>query len=243
VSLPGGLIRRAWAALDPVVERCTLCAVPLREKSALVEVCPGCAGLLAQRTTGYCPGCGAFYDNHDPPYACLSCRNSPQPFDRLGFYSVYGGVLRELLLEFKFHSRLGLVRLLDVLLAQAVAVHFPSERFDLVVPVPAHSLRLVRRGFNQSMVLARLAGRRLSVPVDGGALRRVRHTPPQSGLTRRERETNLLHAFVARESRCRDKRILLVDDVATTGSTLAACARTLREAGASTVHAIVIAKA
>jgi ComF family protein len=243
VSLSKQLIGWAWNALDPVVERCALCAAPLRARSELHVLCPDCALHLPQRTTGYCPGCGTFYENDDPPYECLACRKGSQPFDGLGFYAVYGEVLRDLLLDFKFHSRLGLVRLFDVLLAKVLEVHFPAERFDCIVPVPAHRRRLVRRGFNQSMVLARLAGRRLSVPVDGSALERIRHTPPQSGLTRSERETNLQDAFLVRGERIRGKRILLVDDVATTGSTLAACARALKKGGASTVHALVVAKA
>jgi ComF family protein len=237
------IIGKTWAALDPVFERCALCAAPLRTRSALGVLCPGCAPRLPQRTTGFCPGCGLFYDNEDPPYACIRCRSGPQPLAGLGFYSGYQGALRELLLDFKFHSRLGLARLLDILLGRALETHFPGQGFDLVVPVPAHTLRLLRRGFNQSLVLARMAGRRLATPVDGHALRRTRHTPPQSGLTKAERESNLAGAFAARESRCGGKRILLVDDVATTGSTLGACARTLKRAGASTVHALVLAKA
>jgi ComF family protein len=237
------IIGKAWAALDPVFERCALCAAPLRARSALVVLCTGCAPRLPQRITGFCPGCGLFYDNDDPPYACIQCRSGPQPLEGLGFYSSYEGVLRELLLDLKFHSRLGLARLLDILLGRALETHFPNQGFDLVLPVPAHTLRLLRRGFNQSMVLARLAGRRLSTAVDGHALRRTRHTRPQSGLTRAERESNLAGAFAARESRCSGKRILLVDDVATTGSTLGACARTLKRAGASSVHALVLAKA
>jgi ComF family protein len=243
MSGAAALIRRAFQGLDPVFERCALCAVPLRERSCIDVLCPDCARDLPQRTTGYCPSCGAFYENNDPPYACSMCRREPPPFAGLGFYSVYDGTLRELLLEFKFRSGLGKSRLIGELLAKAIGNHFAAVGFDLIVPVPAHLRRLLARGFNQSMVLARLAGSQLAVPVDGKALVRTRHTPPQSGLTRRERETNLDGAFATRPDRCRGRRILLVDDVATTGSTLAACARELNRAGAASVHALVVAKA
>jgi ComF family protein len=243
--MPGAasLIRRVLQGLDPVFERCALCAVPLRERACIDVLCPECARDLPQRTTGYCPACGAFYENNDPPYACGRCRREPPPYAGLGFYSVYDGTLRELLLEFKFRSGLGKSRLMRELLAKAVGTHFVTVTFDLIVPVPAHLRRLLARGFNQSMVLARLAGRLLAVPVDGKALVRTRNTPPQSGLTRRERESNLQGAFAARQDRCRSRRILLVDDVATTGSTLAACAKELNRAGAASVHALVVAKA
>jgi ComF family protein len=113
---------------------------------------------------------------------------------------------------------------------------------DAIVPVPLSGLRRRERGFNQSELIARALAEVLGLPVMQ-PLRRTRHTPPQAGLSRRQRLTNPAGAFRASASECADRRLLLLDDVVTTGATLSAAARALLEAGASDVLCFAVAGA
>jgi ComF family protein len=115
---------------------------------------------------------------------------------------------------------------------------------DLIVPVPLHAARLRSRGFNQSLLLAHPLARRHRVPIAPFLLARTRETLPQVGLHGRDRRRNIAGAFaIARRARVRDRSILLVDDVYTTGATVNECARVLREAGALRVDVLVLARA
>ena len=129
-------------------------------------------------------------------------------------------------------------------LGELLATALPrDERFDAVVPVPLHWRQRWQRGFNQSELLARGIARRRGVPVIA-ALRRVRHTATQTGLSNTSRRRNVAGAFEVRHRRpVAGKRILLVDDVMTTGSTVAACAAALRRAGALRVVVLTVARA
>jgi len=177
------------------------------------------------------------------PLVCGRCRRDPPPWSGLAFFGSYAGLLRDLLTGFKFNSRLGLGRLLQALAVEAYALHGACwERPELVIPVPLHPRRLRARGFNQSLETSRLLARELGVPVGAEVLRRCRHTRPQVSLPARERRENVQGAFVADEAAVLGRRILLVDDIMTTGGTLRECARTLRRAGASNVSALVIAR-
>ncbi len=120
----------------------------------------------------------------------------------------------------------------------------PWERFDVVAPVPLHIDRLRSRGFNQALLLAREPARRLGLPLDGDLMLRSRPTPPQVGLSERDRRRNVRHAFTLRPGRSVEgKHVLLVDDVCTSTATARACARLLRDRGASCVDVVVVSRA
>lgn len=120
----------------------------------------------------------------------------------------------------------------------------PRPENLLAVPVPLHPRRLHERGFNQSALLAKCLSRRVGATFDAGNLRRVRYTKPQAGLEKAERKRNVKNAFELREPvAVRGLRILLVDDVLTTGHTLNECARVLKRAEAREVHGLVVARA
>ncbi|MBI3281959.1 MAG: ComF family protein [Acidobacteria bacterium] len=170
---------------------------------------------------------------------CGLCRRGLQGFDAVFCYGEYEGPLRGLIHLLKF----GGVRPLGSVLGRLLLQALPREqRFDAVVPMPLHWFRLWRRGFNQSLLLARFVSKRLQVPVINGARRR-RSTAPQSGLTNAERRANVTGAFaVRRRDRVAGKHILLVDDVLTTGATASACAAALKRAGARRVTVAAVAR-
>lgn len=170
---------------------------------------------------------------------CSLCRLGVNGFDAAYSYGAYEDRLRELVHLFKYRGIFTLARPLAELTMQA----YPrDERFDAVVPMPMHWLRRWRRGFNQADLLSRAIGRRLNLPVVR-AVRRRRSTPPQAGLSNSQRRQNVSGAFQpARGKRLDGKRVLLIDDVLTTGATASSCARTLKRAGAQYVAVLALAR-
>jgi ComF family protein len=157
-------------------------------------------------------------------------------FDAAYSFGAYEGVLRDLIHLFKYGRVRTLARPLSGLLAQALP---RDEVFDATVAVPLYWIRRLKRGFNQSELLARGLARRTGIPVMK-ALGRVRPTPTQAGLSNSARRLNVAKAF--RAGNVQGKRILLIDDVMTTGATAAACASALKQAGARRVALLTVAR-
>jgi ComF family protein len=201
--------------------------------------CAACDERLARRAV-LCPPCAA---------AVIPARRLPPgPGGAEGAgvprvaYAVYGGPLAAALRRLKYDDRPDLAGPLGHLLRHAAR----SQRLsgDVVVPVPLHPARLADRGYNQAALLAAAVSSELRAPLAARALVRGRRTDPQARLARAERWDNVAGAFRARApGSMAGLRVVLVDDVATTGATLGACALALREAGARQVTALVVAVA
>jgi ComF family protein len=162
-----------------------------------------------------------------------------QGFDAVYSYGSFEGTLRQLIHLFKY----GGVQPLARVFGERMALALPREHsFDAIVPMPLHWWKRWRRGFNQADLLAREIGRRWNVRVRGVMLR-TRATAPQAGLTNAQRRLNMRGAFrVKRGVRLDGLRVLLVDDVFTTGATASACARALKRAGAKNVSLLTLAR-
>jgi len=188
----------------------------------------------------FCASCRTPFQNAFPLDAegrCALCRSGLRGFDAAYSFAAYDGVLRQLIHLYKYGRIKTLAGPLSDLLARAMPL---DERFDAIVPVPLHWLRRWKRGFNQSELLARALGRRTGIPV-ARALQRSQATRAQAGLSNHARRQNVTRAFRARA--VDGKRILLIDDVMTTGSTAAACGRALKQAGAARVAVLTVARA
>ncbi len=171
---------------------------------------------------------------------CARCRLRRPVLDSCTAVYEYGGQLAVALRRLKFNGRSDIAKSLRPLLVDAFEL--AAKRADLALPVPLHRRRLASRGFNQAQRLLIPLASACQIPVARTALRRRRNTEPQAQLPAKARRANLQDAFEAKGG-IRGKRILLVDDVRTTGSTLDAAARALRRAGAAEVHAFVVARA
>lgn len=223
---------RSWVslALDTLFpERCRLC---MPADDAPPWVCARCIHMSPPPPARVCAACGADAPPTGAPhrgpivqaatwYACD---------DRIGA----AAALRML----KFDARRRLAAPLAALLRERIALPTPA----LLVPVPLHPAKLRRRGFNQAALLARHVARTNELPHDPTVLRRTRDTDPQAGLSRAARLANLGGAFAASPALHGRERVVLVDDVATTGATLAACAAALRAVGVRDVAAVVVAR-
>ncbi|HEY1263027.1 MAG TPA: ComF family protein [Terriglobales bacterium] len=175
----------------------------------------------------------------DPEGRCGLCRSGFRGFDAAYCYGAYEGTLRELIHLFKYRRIESLARPLGDF---AMAALPRDERFDCLTPVPLHWWRQWKRGFNQSELLARAISRRSGIPVVR-ALRRARSTAAQAGLSNSGRRRNVADAFLWRPKQpVAGRRILLLDDVMTTGSTAAACALALKRAGAARVALLTLAR-
>jgi len=170
---------------------------------------------------------------------CRLCAAGITAFDGAWSCGAYDGKLRDLIHLFKYGRMLPLGGLFGAIMARA----YPRDQlFEVIVPVPSHWRRKFWRGFDQAAVLAQELSRRTGIPMVQ-ALRRTRHTAPQAGLTRRQRRDNMRNCFVAAPEVVRGRRVLLIDDVLTTGATANAAAAALRAAGASHVGVFTLARA
>ncbi len=192
-----------------------------------------------------CPRCGRPFPSR-PDHLCGRCLARSPAFDRARSCAVYARSASDAPLARALH---GLKYLGDVSCARPLTrilfERAPHDRtYDAVLPVPLHIDRLRWRGFNQAILLARPLARRLRAELRVDGLVRVRPTTPQIELGVRERQSNIRGAFaVARDWSPRDLRLLLVDDVFTTGATVEECSRTLRRAGAASVDVLTLARA
>jgi ComF family protein len=169
----------------------------------------------------------------------MLCRLGLQGFDAAYSYGSYEGTLRKLVHLFKYSGMRPLAGPFGKLLTRALP---RDQQFDLIVPMPLHWFKRWRRGFNQADLLAREIGRKWQVPVRE-VVRRRKATSPQAGLTNAKRRANVAGAFrVPRGRRLDGLRVLLVDDVLTTGATASACARALKRAGAAHVSLLALAR-
>jgi ComF family protein len=175
---------------------------------------------------------------------CGLCRRGALGFDAAYSFGFYENELRKLIQLFKY----GRVETLAAPLGRLLARALPREQsFDVIVPMPLHWRKRWQRGFNQAALLAHQIGRRTHVPVRN-ALRRVRNTDSQAGLTSAKRRKNVSGAFQAswrakHRRTLEGQRVLLIDDVMTTGATAASCARALKRAGARHVTLLTLARA
>lgn len=235
------LLRTLAEKTGLAASRCPLCGKLTYGERGVP--CESCARSLSPRTGGFCPKCGEIFGDDDaPPVTCPDCLHTPRPWGKFMFHSAYAGTLRHLILSHKFGRSFSHTGLMARLAGETFALH-AGHAPDGVVPVPLHNRRLAWRGFNQSTELGRAIGRELSIPILDRALSRTRHTPPQTRLDHSQRQANIKNAFAADDCLVRGKRLLLVDDVCTTGATLHECARTLNRAGAAGVDVLVLARA
>jgi ComF family protein len=191
-----------------------------------------------------CDGCGLPFEyDFGQGVRCPACEARPKAFSRARAACLYDEHSRDLILQFKHADRLDLARLFSLWLGRAAADLI--EQADAVTPVPMHPLRLIRRRYNQAAEIARPLARRAGLAYWPGALKRRRAGESQAGKSGSGRRRNVQGAYACAagwEKRIEGKRILLVDDVMTTGATAEACAKALTRAGAAAVYVAVIAR-
>ncbi len=240
------LARRAGEALVDVIypPACLVCRRAIAEQGGL---CPACWGEIAFIERPFCERLGVPFERDlgQPGLISLEAAAHPPVFARARAVARYDSDgARALAYRLKYRDRLELAEPIGRWMARAGAELLAES--DLIAPVPLHRRRLFARQFNQSAALAQVIARESGVPQDSFALVRVKATRPQVGLSRAQRGANLSGAFKVTPERAaavRGRRIVLVDDVLTTGATANAAARALLRAGATQVDLLVFARA
>lgn len=220
VDSVGAISPRAWRDLTFISDpKCKCCCIPFA-----VDVATGIENI--------------------PDYLCADCMANPKPFDRTISLLQYDDASKKLVLAFKHGDALHLHTSITPLLANAGQEILSPD--SILVPVPLHWRRLVKRRYNQSAVLCASLSKHLGLTYYPDALTRTRHTPPQGHRSARERHKNVAGAFDIKPSTAQQisgKTIILVDDVYTTGATLEECAKVLKAAGAKAVNILTVARA
>ncbi|MDD5349882.1 MAG: ComF family protein [Chthoniobacteraceae bacterium] len=238
------LLRRAGTAVLDLLypPHCAICraATPSGE-----HLCAACRAQAPALKGTLCAVCSTpFSGQISGPFVCSSCLERHFAFTCAVSRYRSAGPVRELVHRLKYQRAVHLRGVLAGWLAEALGdPRLQDPPPDRLVPVPLHPARQRERGFNQARLLAETLSRRSGIPLSD-CLRRVRFTPSQTRLDRKERMENLRDAFQLRQN-CpvRNLHLLLIDDVLTTGSTVDACARVLREAGAASVRVATVARA
>ena len=220
--------------------RCPVCGGIVKPAGRLI--CPSCFRELSFVKSPTCKKCGKEIEDETMEF-CDDCMAHRHAFEYGMALLNYNDVAKNSMIQIKYHNKR---EYLDFYGA-ALAVRFEREirkmMVDAIIPVPVHPSRRRKRGFNQAEVLANIVGERLGIPVKPELLKRTKKTLPQKELTVGERLKNLSGAFRAEAVPEDIRRILLVDDIYTTGSTLEACSRVLKKAGAEYVYFVVICMA
>lgn len=209
--------------------RCVVC------RGAGEWFCPECQARIEKIEPPFCRGCGRSL--HTGP--CPHAKNTPMQMEGVRALAYFEGGMREAVHAFKYNHRIELAPILGGMLNDYLSRHpVPGE---ILVPVPLHAEREQARGYNQSLLLANELGRLMSIPVLGHAMKRVRATQPQFELNASERRANVRGAFKA-DASVAGVRVLLVDDVCTTGATMDECTIALRNQGAKSVWGLALAR-
>jgi ComF family protein len=232
---------------------CRLCGLPLIRISRL-PVCDNCLSHMTPTTEELCSTCGERIaaprlGEKDVERRCAACLSAEPAFYKAAAYGSYSGGLRDLIHLLKYDHVRPAANVLGRMLAEVIeglAVGF-GHSLPIVIPVPLHSRKLRERGFNHSELIARVALKLRPASLDlvlrPDLLLRRRATESQTGLSRDQRQRNVRGAFaVSRAEDVRDREILLVDDVLTTGTTVSECARVLQRAGATRIWVATVAR-
>lgn len=225
-------LQQAWRRIAGrlMPQACFVCAAPAADQ----VLCEACRAALPAVATACCPHCAL-----DSPggAVCGRCLSQPPRFDATRAVFRYAFPVSELVQAYKFQARFGVGRYF----AEQLVAAAHGLQIDAVLPAPLHPHRLATRGFNQSVLLAEPVAKALGVPHLRDAVRKVRRVAPQAGLTLDERRRNLRGAFAV-QRRFDGMRMLVIDDVMTSGTTLDELAGALKEAGAARVEALVVAR-
>jgi ComF family protein len=217
-------------------------------------LCPGCLADIPVVDSPICPCCGRpLKSRQDGDHMCGRCITEKRSFSKARSALIYDGAVHSLIHSYKYNSRTCLAKPLGGLLYEEFIRQFDPEEIDAVMAVPLHTRRMRHRGYNQALLMIRhwpeMAAERghlqnWEVICHDRALCRKTHTRPQTGLDRKARAKNIKGAFdVSAPWFCKDRSLLLVDDVMTTGATLDECAKALYRAGAARVSVLTLARA
>jgi ComF family protein len=248
IKIPGcqgmniGLLQNLfWSWIDLLFPpRCGNCDSYLEEAES--GLCTSCLAQVSFLRAPLCDTCGqGFLGGSRDGHLCSNCLRDPPPYSLARSLVHYGPVSADLLKRLKYHSDLTVAAAIRGIISKAEMSPFTG--CDLVLPVPLSRQRLQQRGFNQALFLARLSFAGKGIPIAPAILVKKKDTASQAGLKRQARQHNLRGSFgIRRHAAITSRRVCLVDDIFTTGATVAECSRTLLAGGAAEVLVLTFAR-
>ena len=205
--------------------RCAVCHGIVQGKGS---ICPKCRTKLIYIKEPKCKKCGKQLDGMEQEY-CSDCQRFSHSFDRGAAVFAYDQVMRRSISMFKYHNRREYAKFYAREMQKQCSHFLKICAPEVILPVPVHGRKKRKRGFNQAELVAKELGKLTKIPVDTRYLIRTEETTPQKELTRSQRKANLKRAFAVRKKGVSYKRVLLIDDIYTTGATMDAIAEILRE--------------
>lgn len=237
-----GLCRSLRATVDLLLPAvCIYCGNHL-DTNDNSQLCDDCLSAISPVPHGSCSCCVHPFISASSSHLCGSCLKKPPYFSKVYAGCLFQGVSKEMIHRLKYRNQVILAESLSHIAINAFQKELTDYQPNLIIPVPLHLRKLRKRTYNQAIEIARPISRHLETPLDNKVLVRHKNTMPQQGLTADARRTNLRKAFFVMNS-VKDKKILLADDVMTTGETVRACSKALVKAGAKEVRVVVIARA
>ena len=228
---------------------CKICGQAL-ESLNFSYICENCWDKVEWLRMPHCSRCGkpfpaSLASPEVPSLLCAECRRDSSPFKKVFAATLYEGVMKEAIHLLKYRRKKGIMeRLEKILTTYFFNMDLPFSKFDLVVPIPLHRKKLKERGFNQAELLARVIATHFDLKLVKNDLKRVKATKSQTSLSKKQRLENIKGAFQFRnKDEFREKKILLVDDVYTTGTTVREAAKVLKKAKAREVYIFTLARA
>jgi len=216
-------------------------------------LCPTCINDFSSIEPPICSMCGKMFKTREgDDHECEDCITSPKHFTMARAAGIYDQSLMDLIRQFKYKGKTQLAKPLGKLLFTTLLHIWNNKNIDVIVPVPLHKKRFKKRGFNQAYLLIKgwekinekIESGLLSAQIGRNVLIREKHTKPQTGLRRKERVKNIRNAFIVENTeKVKGKRVLIVDDVYTTGATTNECARVLLKHGAQSADVLTLARA
>ena len=217
--------------------RCPICHEIVEDPGELA--CDICRTRLHRVRTPWCQRCGKPLIAHEQEY-CGDCSRKQHEFHKGRAAFVYDETMRRSIAKFKYEGRQEYAAFYADEILKTCAREVMGWNAEAFVPIPLHSARRRKRGYNQAQILAEEIGKILEIPVDSKSLIRTRKTSPQKKLGHQERKKNLKHAFAVKHTFQAVKRVLLVDDIYTTGNTIDAVSNVLKQKGVENVYFLTI---
>ncbi len=201
------------------------------------HLCPDCITKIPPVSQHLCSLCGHTFTQKHMGAICLQCMHCPPPWDGLCAYTKYEDLLKILLIRYKFSADFSCIPLLSSLLVHSCQTLPPC---DVCIPMPRHTTRLGAQGFNHVLELSRPLKKILQTPLHTNNLQRTRFTAPQASLNATQRKNNPAHSFMAQN--VLQKKVLLIDDIMTTGATVHHASLALRQSGAEKIYIALVAQ-